>query len=348
MERRELRAVPAIATLLVAMSAGPSAFGQSPDRHAAALARFEEGTHLVEAGNCTAAIPKFVESLEREEGVGAHLNLADCYARTGATAQAWTQFKAAERFATLNRNDERREVAHNGAYALERKLLRLTLDIPFALGLEVRINGVLVERDLLGTRQVAIMPGRYVLEARATRKKPVIRSGSGAAGEVQSVVVAFEDDPAAMPPPVAPSASTSTNDESSGATQRTVGIVVGAVGLASLAAGSVFGIVALGKKADLKTAVGDDPRCTGGYPNGTCESAARAGIDSTESSAFTFATLSTVFLIAGGVLTATGATVFLTTPSSKSSKSNPPSTGGVTFTPRFGASSASLAASGSF
>src|SRR3954452_6219670 len=131
------------ATLLLSSSA----LAQDSAAHADAVARFEEGTRLVEQGNCPAAIPKLIQSLEKEEGVGAHLNLADCYARTGAPERAWMEFKSAERFATLKRNDERREVAHNGAYALERKLLRLTLTIPYAEGLEVRINGLLIERD---------------------------------------------------------------------------------------------------------------------------------------------------------------------------------------------------------
>ncbi len=293
-----------------------SALAQWSPGHAAAVARFEEGTRLVEQGNCAAAIPKFVESLASEEGVGAHLNLADCYARTGATAEAWSEFKAAERFATLRRNDERREVAHNGAYALERKLLRLTLTIPFVDGLEVRINGVVIERDLLASRQVAIAPGPYVLEAKASKKKTVTKEGSGQAGDVQAVEIAFDDDPSATPAPAASSPPVPAPSPSS--TQTTVAVIAGVAGLAAIAAGSVFGVIAIEDQSKLKSAFEVNPNCSGGYPGGACHDAAKSELDPREERAFTASTLSTVFFVAGGVALAGGALLFFTAPSRRS------------------------------
>ena len=164
--RSSARALLLVAAIVLATA---SAAAQDAPGHDAAVARFQEGTRLVEQGNCKAAIPKFVDSLKSEEGVGAHLNLADCYAREGSAERAWMEFKAAERFATLKRNDERREVAHNGAYALERKLLRLTLTIAYVEGLEMRVNGVPIERELLETRLVAVAPGKFRIEATAPR-----------------------------------------------------------------------------------------------------------------------------------------------------------------------------------
>jgi hypothetical protein len=331
----------ALVLALAVLGSHATALADGDGAHAAAVARFEEGTRLVKQGDCEAAIPKFVESLKNEEGVGAHLNLADCYARTGATAKAWLEFKSAERFATLKRNDERREVAHNGAYALEPKLLRLTLTIPYVEGLEVRINGTPIERDLLASRQVAISPGPFKIEATASKKRPWIKTGSGAAGEVESVTLAFEDDPAALraeaaarPAQDAPGAPPST-------AQRTVGIVVGVAGLAAVAAGSAFGILAVEKKADLKQAFESNPNCTGGYPGGTCMGAARVDLAGRESTAFTFATVSTVLFIVGGVALASGATLFFTAPSNRK-------TTGAKLGPQLGAATRALLLGGTW
>jgi hypothetical protein len=295
------------------LAVGSTALAQDAGAHAAAVARFEEGTRLVEQGDCTAAIPKFVDSLKSEEGVGAHLNLADCYARIGSPERAWMEFKAAERFATLKRNDERREVAHNGAYALERKLLRLTLTLPYAEGLEVRINGMPIEGDLLASRLVAIAPGKFKIVATAKNKKPATKEGSGAAGEVQAVSLTLEDDA----PPKAPAGPPAVLVPAS-STQRTAGIVVGAVGLGAVAVGSIFGIVALNRKSELESAFESNASCRGSYASGSCTSAAHEQLDGLESSASSAATLSTVFMIVGGVAVATGATLFFLAPSSSS------------------------------
>ncbi len=76
---------------------------------------------------------------------------------------------------------------------------------------------------------------------------------------------------------------------------RTVGIVVGVVGVAGIAVGSVFGALALSTK-------GSD------CPNGVCQT----GSDRT--AAETQATVSTVAFIAGGLLLAGGVTMFFVAP----------------------------------
>jgi hypothetical protein len=284
-------------------SAGPA------EEHGIAVAAFQEGTKLVEQGNCPAAIPKFQESLTHQEGVGAHLNLADCYDRVGSQDRAWLEYKAAERFAAFEGNDERREVAHTGAYNLEQKLVRLTLSIPLIEGVELRINGLRIDRDLVAGRLVAIAPGAYKIEARAPGKKPLTTEGSGVAGEVQRITIAFEDE-ARLPPPKEPAPSTKSPPSK---TQRTVALLVGGAGVAIVAVGTVFGLVAISDTSDLKSKFTE--LCTGTYPTGTCPTSARETIDPLEKNASSAATLSTVFMIVGGAAAATGAVLYLTAPS---------------------------------
>jgi hypothetical protein len=92
---------------------------------------------------------------------------------------------------------------------------------------------------------------------------------------------------------------------SSGKSQRVAGIVVGAVGVAGLAVGGVFGALA---SSSWKTAQRECPDHTGCSP---------AAMDD-RSHAVTSATFSTVGFIAGGVLLAGGVTLFLTAPKGES------------------------------
>jgi serine/threonine-protein kinase len=83
--------------------------------------------------------------------------------------------------------------------------------------------------------------------------------------------------------------------------QRTIGLVVGGVGIAGLGVGTVFGIVAMGKTSDLDTQKTD---------------ASREGFDTTKSDAKSAATISTVGFIAGAALVAGGAALYFTAPKS--------------------------------
>jgi hypothetical protein len=305
--------------------------------HDAAVAVFQEGTKLVGEGNCPAAIPKFQDSLRREEGVGAHLNLADCYEKVGAPDKAWLEYKAAERFATLNRNDERREVAHRGAYNLERKLVRLTLSIALFDGVELRINGVLVDRELLASRLVAVAPGAFKVVARAPGKKSVTLEGSGTAGESKSVAIVFEDE--ALPPPPPPKVEPPAAPPPT--TQRTAGLIAGGAGIVSVAVGAVFGVVAIGAKSNLKSSFAG--LCTGTYPTGSCPPTAHDTLDPLEKKASTAASLSTAFLIVGGVVAATGLTLYLTAPSSAAGR-----TGKLRVSPAVGTASGGVVLGGSW
>lgn len=88
---------------------------------------------------------------------------------------------------------------------------------------------------------------------------------------------------------------------SSGKTQRVAGIVVGAVGIAGLGLGGIFGVLA---SSSWSTAQRECPSHSG------CSAQAM----SDRSSAVTGATVSTVGFIAGGVLLAGGLTLFFTAP----------------------------------
>jgi len=109
--------------------------------------------------------------------------------------------------------------------------------------------------------------------------------------------------PAAAPAPDAtPAAPAATTDQTpaaggGGSSQKTIGLVVGGVGIAGLVVGSVFGLMA---SSEWSQAVKD-------------------GSESEKNTANSQATVSTVAFIAGGVLVASGAILWLTAPSASSS-----------------------------
>jgi hypothetical protein len=108
-----------------------------------------------------------------------------------------------------------------------------------------------------------------------------------------------------LAPPPAPDGGDGSGAKATGGAQRTLAFVAFGVGGAGLAAGAITGAIALGKKNDLHAACPNYPGC----PE---QNATRAG--DLSSSASTFATVSTVSFIAGGVFVAAGAVLLLLQP----------------------------------
>ncbi len=102
-------------------------------------------------------------------------------------------------------------------------------------------------------------------------------------------------------------ASTSAAPESSdgsNSTLRTTGLIVGGVGVAALIGGGITGFIGLGKKSDF------DDRC----PDKKCSYTTpeeKSSIESDKDSIESLETLTTALLIGGGVLTATGVTLYV-------------------------------------
>ncbi|HTQ47283.1 MAG TPA: hypothetical protein VMI75_31220 [Polyangiaceae bacterium] len=109
--------------------------------------------------------------------------------------------------------------------------------------------------------------------------------------------------PAAAPTPdAAPAGPAATSDQApaaggGGSSQKTIGLIVGGVGIAGLAVGSVFGLMASSEWSQAQ----------------------KDGDESKKNTADSQATISTIGFIAGGVLVAGGAILWLTAPSASSS-----------------------------
>lgn len=308
-----LRVLAATTIVLAGITAGGRARADGGDK-AAAEALFDQGKKLMGQKKYADACPKFAESLRLDAGIGTMLYLADCYEKSGKTASAWAQFREAAAIAS-KQGDPRGRVARDRAQKLEPKLAKLVVVVPSesdVAGLEVTRDESTMARALWGG-EMPVDPGTHRISARAPKKRPWDTSveASPKGGTLSVTVPKLADDPAALvvappapkpekepegplPPPPPPS---------SGGGQRTVGVIVGVIGLAGLGVGSYFGVQALGKNSDSKA----NGHC---LPDNRCDDVGKALRDDARSAA----TLSSIAIGAGAVALGAGIVLYATAP----------------------------------
>lgn len=295
---------------------------------ATAESLFREGRDLMIEEKYPEACAKFEASYGLEPTLGTLLNLANCHELEGRTASAWAEFLRASATARAASQPEREQVARERAKALESRLMRLQIVVPEAsrvAGLEVLRDQIAVETAAWGSA-IPVDPGKHVVEAKAPGKQSatheVLLTTEGVTVQLELPPLEDEAPEPVTPTPAASTASTPAAkpgsspqpqsspppgdvrvDTDDGSTQRVLGIVVGSVGAAGLAAGSVFGALAKSKWDDAQ---GE------GCRNGVCTT--NAGQDASED-ANRFATIGTIGLAGGGALLVTGVVLYLTAPS---------------------------------
>ncbi len=278
---------------------------------AAAEALFNEGRSLASKGQYADACPKFEASQKLDPGLGTLLNLAECYEKLGKTASAWAEYKEAIPLARASGSKVRLDLATSRAQVLEARLPMLTIraagGTEETTGLEIRRDGVPVQPAELGS-PIPVDPGPHVIEASAPGKEAwssTVQAADSAKLDVQVPAlnaaagapagpVATQNAPLQAPPLDQPAS------KSSGSTQRTAAVVVGAVGVVGLGLGTVFGLGASSKWSDAKS------KCTD-YPYGCSPSA----LDD-QSSAKSKASVATVAFIVGGAAVAGAAVLWFT------------------------------------
>jgi serine/threonine-protein kinase len=317
-----MRRALTLTALAVALASPSVASAQSGGDVARADALFNAAKALLESGQYGDACAKFAESNRLVPGLGVTLYLADCYERIGRLASAWSEFRSAEGLAR-ERNDKRADVARARAQAIEPKLDRLTIavgpTVPRA-GLQILLDGASVPPEEWGIA-MASDPGDRVVVVTAPGHPPrTISTRLGPDNPTAVVRVDSLDEPPAVPVPSSPAPSTapptppspppvvtpesppveSTSDR--GATQRWIGIGVGAAGVVGLGIGTVFGLSAK-SKLDASNAgpCGAGDRCS---PQGLA----------LRQDASSAATGSTVAFVLGGVAVAAGVVVYVTAP----------------------------------
>jgi hypothetical protein len=265
--------------------------------------RFEEGRALLKEGRAAEAIPKFVASIASEPTLAALLNLADCYERIGKLASAHARFRQAQELAK-NTAPVHADEARKRAEILEPRLSTITLLPPAQPeGVRVWLDGVEVPSTDWGKPHPYDQGSHEVIaqDSKGARRKSVVTLGAEAAHVTAPIEIPTPEAKSVVLPPPPPPPRAEPDSP-----MPTVGLVTGGVGVASLVVGTITGIVALGASSDLKSQCATYPKCPADQ---------RGALTDLDDRARTFGTISTITIIAGAVLVATGAVIYFTSPS---------------------------------
>jgi serine/threonine-protein kinase len=281
----KLRLVAPLSVLCLLELSPLSAAGQDDRDGAAGRLLFAEGRKLAAEGNFEAACPKFEESQRLLPGIGTLFNLADCWEHLGRTASAWSRFLDVAALAQRSHEYDRERVARERAAALEPKLARLTINVAQPVeGLELRRSELVVGRALWGT-PMPVDPGSYTIAASAPSKLGVsievqIDPGEQEIVNVPALEAATPEPPRPAPAPVQaqpvvkdtpPPPPPPPPEETPKQTTTSPWVyVLGGAGLAGIAVGTTFGLMAMSKNDEaLET-------CTGGAQGNECRDASEA------------------------------------------------------------------------
>jgi hypothetical protein len=245
-------------------------------------ALFRNGRAAMEAGRYAEACARFAESHRLDPAAGTLLNLGECHEALGELASAWQSYLEA---ADMLGGDERRPYADGKRRELEAKLARVTIDVDAAApeGCSVSRDGTTLGAG--GTKlPLPIDAGTHRFELHCAGRVPGAATLAIRNGESRTVLL----HPGAM----AKDRPTGSAGPARGPGLLAAGLVVGGIGLLAVGAGTVTGILAIDRKGtvDHVCPVGPDGglRCP---PDGLAAA----------SEGSTFATVSTVTMIGGGI-----------------------------------------------
>lgn len=286
-----------VAVLTVA--ARESAAEDDAEKLQQALRLYEEGTALLDQKRYDEACPRLEQAVELVPiGSGSQLALGACYEATGRLGSALLRYERAAALASAAGQADRAKRASEAATAIAPRVARLTIAVEAsarsAADLVVRIDGAPVPSASWG-KPYPVDAGERLLEATATGRLPFEEKLTIRDGESRATTVALTLRPADPTPPPSPVQAPVGGGD--GGTLQPLGLVVGGVGIAGLGLGAVTGALAIGKKSD------GDVGCDGN----ACPPPALAARED----GLTFATISTVGFVAGGVLLAGGVVLFV-------------------------------------
>lgn len=268
-----------------------------------AEALFRDGRKLLKAGNAPEACPKFEESYRLVPKLGTLLNLATCHALEGKTGSAWGEFTKAASLAHDAGDADREQYAREQLEALDARLTKLVIKVPHVVdGIAVRVDGVKLGQAVWST-PVPFDPGDHEIEVTAPGKVAWTKTMTLPEGpNVMTLnVPALADAELGAEPTPSPGGSDLPDQPAGGddgSTQRTIGWIVGAVGIVGVGVGAGFGVNTFMKQGD------SDDHCV----ETACD---QEGVDLREA-ASTSATISTVAFAVGLAATATGIILLLT------------------------------------
>lgn len=248
----------ALAICALAICAPAAAAEPAGDARKEAERLFLEARAALEQGRRDEACAAFRRSLELAEVANTVFNVARCDEQDGRLLPALRGWERG--LALVPPNDERAAAARARAVELEQRIPRLTVTLPpdAPPGARVLLDGAPLDASALGA-PTPLPVGDHTVVAEAPGREPRKLPVTLAEGDRQSVLISFgpEQRAGAPPPPPPP-------PPDAGNTRRTLGFVLGGVGLAGLAAAGVTGGLLLARDAEIKDLCPEPGRCSQG------------------------------------------------------------------------------------
>jgi hypothetical protein len=275
------------------------------DADALAERLFREAESLFKAGSTHEACDKFAQSQKAKPGIGTLMNLAICHEKEGKIASAWAEYADVAEKAAAAKQTAREASARARAQELAPQVSRVALAFADESSVgDVTLDGTSVPRAAWRT-PVPVDPGRHTFAFSAPGRTTAFRTLDVSAPGQQALEVPALQPETTSPEAAAPApredkpvqASLRSAEEQPKNTQRTIGYVVGGVGVVGVGLGAYFGI----------SAASQDANC----PDRVCATPAdKRAIDDAKSSA----TVANVAIGLGAVALGVGAVLVLTAP----------------------------------
>jgi hypothetical protein len=343
MRIRRLRFVPLVFVLLAtsAPALAQDAAAPNAERTAAAKTLFDQAQSLMEQKKFPEACSKFLASNLQVARVGTLLNLGDCYEKNGQNASAWATYNDALNLGRRQGRPEYEDFAKKKVAELEPTLYRLTITVPA----EAAVEGMVIKRDKNALDAggwgvpIPIDPGVHSIEISAPKKKPQTLTVEVDAEHKNETLNVPKLEDAPVEAPRVETKYVTVPQGNFWSVQRTIGLVIGGVGIAGLVGGAATGGVAWSTWSSAKTACGT--------PQNVEAKLCAPGSNAPDkaSLALTLATTSTVLFVVGGAATAVGAVLFATGASKQEAQ---PTTANVRVAPTVAPGYAGLGVSGSW
>ena len=221
---------------------------------------FSEGLAAMKAERWQAACDAFAGSNEADPSPGTQINLGVCNEKQKRYATALTWFDAAARLAEEQGREDRAKLARSEHARVAPKVHKLVVKVATPVpGATISRNGDKIPASLLVDKETPLDPGTYTLELSAKGKKPITKEITipETAGTSTIDFPAMEDAPidsAAPGPGVGEPGYSAPIIVNDGSGQRTVGIVVGGVGILALLAAGGVQILAINEEEASKDA----------------------------------------------------------------------------------------------
>ncbi|HVH44432.1 MAG TPA: hypothetical protein VM925_18895 [Labilithrix sp.] len=233
-----------------------AASAEPSDKDADAERLFREGQKLLEERRYGEACPKFEAAYRKDHQLGTLLNLAYCHKEQGATWVSWLEFKEAEVQATELKRTDRKDFARQRMTELEKSLARVVID-PTQ---KVELVELLVEERRVPEAEKSVPfaaePGQRKITFRAKGKKEVVQLVTIVKGDrPQHIAVPPMEDqekeppvvaaPAPEPPKPTPVQVVAAPAPEGRSGQKTLAVVLGAVGIVGIGVGAATGVMTL-------------------------------------------------------------------------------------------------------